>query len=362
MPHLFLAVTAHGYGHLAQSSPVVHVLHGRIPGLRVTLQGDIDPGFARRRLPPGFDHIQEAADVGLLMDGPLTTRWDESLDAYLDFDAGYGQRMERQMEILQELGPDLVLADVPWLPLDAARRLGILSVGLCSLTWYDILREGPLAERAPPALLDRMRAVYAAADLFIRPAPSMPMDWLPNGVDVGPIARRADDLGPRRQAELKSRLGIPADRPLALMQFGGFSGFDPLRDWPEQDQVHWLVQDLGGTRRRDASALTDLGLDLLQVLGAVDLMLVKPGYGTFTEAACNGVPLLYVSRRDWPEEPTLTGWIGQQVPALEVSLGDLESGRLADPIAELLAAGCPKPVDPSGIEAAADLIEPLLAG
>ena len=362
MPHLFLAVTAHGYGHLAQCAPVVHALHRRIPGLRVTLQWDNDPGFARRRLPPGFDHIQEAADVGLLMDGPLTTRWEESLDVYLDFDAGYEPRLERQTGILRDLAPDLVLADVPWLPLDAARRLGIPSVGLCSLTWYDILLEGPLATRAPPALVDRMRAVYAAADLFIRPVPSMPMGWLPNGVDVGPIARCAADSGPRRKWEIMDRLGIPVDRPLALMQFGGFSGFDPLRQWPEQDRVHWLVQDLEGTRRRDASALTDLGLDLLQVLGVVDLILAKPGYGTFTEAACNGVPLLYVSRTDWPEELTLTSWIVQQVPALQVSLDELVSGSLADPIANLLALGRATPVDPSGIEAAADLIEPMLAG
>jgi len=362
MPHLFLAVTAHGYGHLAQSSPVVHALCRRIPGLRVTLQGDIDPGFARRRLPGGFDHIQESADLGLLMDGPLTTRWEESLDAYLAFDAGYEQRLERQMEMLRERAPDLVLADVPWLPLDAARRLGIPAVGLCSLTWCDILRESPVGQRAPPALLGRMRAVYSAADLFIRPTPSMPMDWLPNGVDVGPIARRAADLGPRRAQGLRARLGIPADRPLAMMQFGGFSGFDPLKDWPEQDQVHWLVQDLNGTRRRDASALTDLGLDLLQVLGALDLMLVKPGYGTFAEAACNGVPVLYVRRSDWPEEPELIHWIARQVPALEVSLDDLVSARLADPIATLLAAGRPAAADPSGNEAAADLIEPLLAG
>lgn len=361
MPHLFLAVTAHGYGHLAQSSPVVDALCERIPGLRVTLQGDIDPEFARRRLPPGFTHIQEPADIGLLMDGPLTTRWEDSLDAYQSFEAGYDARLERQVDILAAQAPDLVLADVPWLPLDAARRLGIAAVGLCSLSWYDILRESPVGHRASPELMERMRMVYGAADLFIRPAPSMPMDWLPNGVDIGPIARRHTDPGPHVGAQLRERLGIPADKPLAMMQFGGFRGFDPLHAWPEQDQVHWLVQDLDGSRRRrDASGLMNRGLDMVQWLGAFDLMLAKPGYGTFTEAACNGVPVLYVSRGDWPEESALSGWIHKQVPAREISLADLVAGRLAGPISELLAMGRPAPVAATGIDEAADLIEPLL--
>jgi hypothetical protein len=358
MPHLLLAVTAHGYGHLAQCAPVVEALLRRIPGISVTLQGDIDPAFARRRLPAGFTQIRKAADVGLLMDGPLATRWAESLEAYGAFEAEYERRLERQMGLLRDLAPDLVLADVPWLPLDAARRLGIPAVGLCSLTWYDILQESPLRAQVPAGLLERMASVYGAADLFIRPAPAMPMGWLPNGVDVGPIASQRPDRG----AEIRARLGLPPDRPLALLQFGGFEGFDPLLDWPEQGQVHWLVQDLVGGRRGDASAFVDVRCTLLDLLGSFDLMLIKPGYGSIAEAACNGVPVLYVSRGDWPEEPILTEWIRQQVPALEIPLPDLVDGRLAGPIAELLAGGRARPVEPTGTEAAADLLEPFLRG
>ena len=360
MPHLLLAVTAHGFGHLAQSAPVIHELRRRIPDLQVTLQSDVDAGFARRRLPPGFAHLPEATDVGLLMDGPLVTRWRESLDAYIAFDADYERRLAVEMDTLRRLSPDLVLADIPWLPLDAARQVGIPGVGLCSLSWFDILGESPVAGEIPAALAGRMRAVYAGADRFIRPAPSMPMSWLPNAVDVGPIARVQPGAGPEARAALKWRLGIPAERPLALMQFGGFSGFDPLRDWPEQDQVHWLVQDVGDVHRRDASGLTQLGLDMLEVFGLVDLMLVKPGYGTFSEAACNGIPVLYVPRGDWPEEPALLEWLPKQVPARRIEPEQLREGDLWGSIAELLAAGRPDAVPPSGIEAAADLIASLL--
>ncbi len=356
MPHLLLAVSAHGYGHLAQSAPVIEALARRIPGLQVTLQGEIDPEFARHRLPAGFTHLQEATDPVLLMDGPLITRWAASLAEYRRFEAEYDRHLERQMHRLRRLAPDLVLSDIPWLPLDAARRLGIPAIGLCSLSWYDVLRESPIRARVPAALLERMQRIYSAADLFIRPAPAMSMDWLPNACDVGPIAH----CRPDQSATLRKRLGVAADRPLALMQFGGFAGFDPMTEWPEQDQVHWVVRDLGGRTRGDASALSDYGLDLLDLLGSFDLILTKPGYGSYTEAACNGVPVIHVQRPDWPETPALNRWIRRQVPTREISLADLKAGRLAAPIAELLAAGRPPPVAPSGIAASVELLEPLL--
>lgn len=356
MPHLFLAVTAHGYGHLAQAAPVVAALARRVAGLRVTLQGDIDPDFARSRLPWGFTHIREATDVGLLMDGPLRTRWLESIAHYADFEAAYDRRLAREIGVLRRAAPDLVLADVPWLPLDAARRLGIPAVGLCSLNWYDILLSSPVAEQVPVGVTERMQRVYAEADLFIRPAPSMPMDWLPNAVDVGPIAERYPD---RREA-LRTRCGAPPGRPFALMQFGGFQGFEPLEAWPEQDQVHWLVQDLRRGARRDATSLSALGLRVPEVLAACDLMLCKPGYGSYSEAAVNGIPVLYVRRGDWPEEAALVPWLEERVPTREVTTGDLLAGRLSEAIAELCAARRHPAVQASGIDEVADLLEPWL--
>ena len=356
MPHLLLAVTAHGYGHLAQSSPVVEALTRRLPGLRVTLLSDVDPAFAGQRLPPGFHHLRQRSDPGLRMRGPMLTDWDGSLTDYLRFDAEYGERLRRQIDLLRRLAPDLVLADVPWLPLDAARRLGIPAVGLCSLTWYDILRECPLGDRVPEPVLARMREVYAAADLFIRPAPTMPMTWVPNAVDVGPIARQR----PNRADELRRRLGVAPGRALVLVQFGGFDGFDPLRNWPEQGRVHFLLPGPGGHDRRDASSLAEHGLGMLDCLGSADLWITKPGYGTYAEAACNGIPVLYCPRGDWPEEPYLNRWLADHVPLAEVPLGDLLAGRIGACLEPLLSAPRPRPVAPTGIEGSVEHLVKLL--
>lgn len=356
MPHLLLAVTAHGYGHLSQVAPIVAALARRVPDLRLTLQSDIDAELARMRLPFGFTHLREATDVGLMMDGPLRSRWSDSLARYEDFEARYAQRLEREMRLLGRLEPDLVLADVPWLPLDAASRLGIPAVGLCSLNWYDILRLSPVAARVPAAVLERMRLAYGGADLFIRPAPSMPMQWLPNARDVGPIAQHYPDRG----AELRARCGLPADRPLGLMQFGGFAGFEPMRDWPVQQRLHWLVQDLPAGPRPDATSLTDLGLKVPDVMGSCDLMVCKPGYGSYAEAAVNRLRVLYVTRGDWPEEWALIPWLAERVPTREIDRADLIAGRVDAAIDALLARERAPAVAATGIDEVVALLEPWL--
>jgi hypothetical protein len=95
-------------------------------------------------------------------------------------------------------------------------------------------------------------------------------------------------------------------------------------------------------------------------LGACDATIAKPGYGTFAEAACNGIPVLYVSRSDWPEEPPLTHWLADRAPLRQIGLPDLIAGRVDEPLAKLIAAPRPAPTAPTGIAEAADLIQAML--
>jgi hypothetical protein len=356
MTHLFLAVTAHGYGHLAQAAPVVQALTARIPDLRVTLQGHIDAAFARVRLPEGYRHLTEAADPGLLMDGPLTTCWEESLQAYEAFEAAYDNHLAWQRAILQQDPPELVLADVPWLPLDAARSLGIPAVALCSLNWYDILADSPVADRLSPAVSDRLQSVYAAADLFIRPAPSMPMGWLANAREVGPIAERAAN----QATSIRERLGLRPDKRLVLMHFGGVGGFDPLAGLPAIAGVHWLVTRDEGGGRTDVTPTSRLGISVIEALAAADAVLTKAGYGAFAEAACHGVPVLCVRRGDWPEEPWLTAWLGDRIPLREIASSDLRAEPIAEALQDLFSRGRATPVEPTGATESAELLRAFL--
>lgn len=353
MAHLFVAVTAHGYGHLAQVAPVLHELRRRLPKLALTLQGSVAPTFVASRLPGGFAHIPTPADVPLPMDGPLTTRWRDGLADYLAFDAEYPAHCARQRQLFEQTRPDLVLADIPWLPLDVARTMGIPAAGLCSLSWYDILSESPVGDAIPEGLARRMRDAYAGADLFLRPAPSMPMSWLPNGRDIGPIAA-PETRDPARLRALSQR---PAHERLVLMQFGGIG---PIRlgGGPTlMDGVHLLSPDAGAEACRDDLRVIGAdGTTVLEALASCDALITKPGYGTFAEAACSGIPVLAVERPDWPESRWLVDWLADHVPVREVSAAEFAAGAIRAPLAELLATGPAAPVAPTGVSEAADLL------
>jgi UDP:flavonoid glycosyltransferase YjiC (YdhE family) len=355
MTHLYIAVTAHGYGHLAQVAPIANALRERLPDLRITLQGTVSEDYVRARLQGAFRHVPVAADVALPMDGPLHARWDEGLAIYSAFDRDHEQQLTRQQALLAEDPPDLLLADIPWIPLEAARCMGIACVGVCSLSWYDILAESPVGPRMPPSLVEHMRSAYAGADLFIRPAPTMPMSWLPNGADIGPIAvrRRRDPAG------VRAHYGLPDDRRLVLMQFGGAGRLHLGRSQPLPASVHLLTPDPAAADGRDDITVIS-GADVLDVLASCDAMITKPGYGTFAEAACNGIPVLYVPRGDWPEEPHLVEWLEQRVPTRAVTKDALAEGRIAEPLSELLAAGVAEPVSPTGTAQAVELLHDLL--
>jgi hypothetical protein len=145
-----------------------------------------------------------------------------------------------------------------------------------------------------------------------------------------------------------------------LVQFGGFPGLDALADGHLSRALDWVAPELPGGHRADASSLAAHGLRVSDALGACDALIAKPGYGTFAEAACNGVPVLFVSRSDWPEEPPLVRWLAQRVPLREIGLADLLAGRVEGPLAQLLQAERPHPIAPTGIAEAADLIRAML--
>jgi hypothetical protein len=360
--HLFIAATAHGYGHVAQISAIAHGLLARDPKLRITLAATVDQGFLRERMPASVPVLRRALDVALPMDGPLRVRWEEGLAVYSDFDAEHERHLAEQRALLAGLKPDLVLADVPWLPLAAARSLGIPAVGLCSLNWLDILRESPVGDRLPPALVEHMHDAYAGAELFLRPAPSMPMAWLPNGRDIGPIAR----VRPRDGAGLRRRLGLAADTRLVLAQFGGAGSLVPPMDTPLPPNTRLLTPIARLAERNDALLVgPDAGPDapsIAEVLPSCDALITKPGYGTFAEAACHGVPVLSVPRGDWPEEPPLAQWLAQQVPFRSLPLTEFSAGRIAGPLEALLAEGPAEPVPASGVAEAVELLWPWLGG
>ncbi len=356
-PHLYVALSGHGFGHLAQVAPVLNEWRRRWPAARLTVQSVLPDAVLRSRIAGEFAVMVGAADFGMLMVDALNVKVAESLAAYRAFHAEWEARLAWQERVLCAAAPDGVLADVPYLTLAAAARLAIPALALCSLNWADILAgygqdQPDLSELRAPML-----AAYNSAIAFLQPAPSMPMPDLQNARPIGPIAA----LGQDRRLEINCRLGLRQNETLVLMGLGGVALRPPLETWPELPGVRWLTPPDWRSTRSDMPGWTTLpDYSMLDLIRSCDVLLTKPGYGAFTEAACNGTRVLYVERDDWPEEPWLSDWLLEHGNGVKIERRQLATGDLVEPLQTLLAQPAQPPVAPNGVIETADWLERLL--
>lgn len=355
--HLYIALSGHGFGHLAQVAPVLNEFQRRWPTAQLTVQSALPEAVLRQRIAGRFEWVAGAADFGMVMVDALKAKIPESLAAYRAFHAEWDTRLAWQEELLRAARPDAVFADIPYLTLAAAARLNIPTLALCSLNWADIL--AGYGSNAPDlaALRAPMLSAYNSAIAFLQPAPSMPMPDLTNAKPIGPIAA----VGRNRRSEMARRLDLRAGETLVLVGLGGVDMRPPLENWPELPGVRWLIPPDWDAARADWVSWAVLDdFSMLDLIRSCDVLFTKPGYGAFAEAVCNGRRVLYVERDDWPEEPWLSRWLGEQGNGVKIERWRLATGEFAEPLGALLEQPVKPPLSPSGIAEAADWLERLL--
>lgn len=356
MPHLLVALTAHGYGHLAQTAPVLNALRRHLPDLRLTLYTALPAELLARRIEGPFHHLARAADVGMCMKDAMEVDVPASAQAYAVFHRDWDRTLADETRLLAEHAPDAVLANAPYRILAAAARRAIPAVALCSLNWADLYAHFCGGEPGAAEIVAQIREAYAGARAFLRPAPSMPMADLANRIAIGPIARRGGD---RRQAILQ-RFALPPGTRLVLVSLGGIESRIDVAGWPCLPELRWIVPAAWQARRADVLSVESLDMDFVDALRAADALITKPGYGSFVEAACNGVPVLYAPRHDWPEQRYLEEWLRGQATCGRIRRDQLESGDFAGELTALLAAPRRAPIEPGGIAGAVEYLAALL--
>lgn len=346
MPHLVVSISGHGFGHVAQTAPILNLLHERMSQLHLTVRSAVPLAQLHSRIHVPFTHLTSEGDIGMVMSSALDVLVEDSRAAYRTFHADWDTRVAAEARLLRELNADFVFSNVGYLPLAGAQRAGIPNAALCSLNWADIYRH----YFGDDAIAAQIHGCYANADEFLRATPGMPMTSLPNTIPVSPIAA----IGTNRRAELNRRLKLSAVEKLVLVSLGGITSRLPIERWPRLEGVRLLVQDSWQVEHPDAVILETLQMSFGDLLASSDALICKPGYGSFVEAASCGVPVLYVSRADWPEAPALISWLQQNGLCREVSRDALDRGDVAEALREIWNTPRPDPVIPEGAKQVAE--------
>lgn len=360
MSRLLVDITAHGFGHLAQTAPVLNALRTRRPGLDVTVRTGLGEQTLAARLEGAFRLCPSDSEFGVAMDSPMLVDREATLRRYAALHQDYDAHADRLAAWVAQEGFDAVLSNVSYLMVEAAARAGLPVLAMSSLNWHDIFRHYCAGLDGADRIAAQMHAAYARASAFARLVPGLEMA----DFDTVPIEAAIASRGTPRRATLLERFGAGDRARIVLVALGGVEGVEPP-PWSQEAMANHLLfgyASWGG--RGPWRAPQESGLPFVDLVASADLVVTKPGYGIVTEVAAAGVPTLMLARDGWPEEPPFVDWLQAHGRCL-YSDRTLESFSLREvlDLCEWLDAA-PMPPGPAlgGERDVADLMAGLLDG
>jgi len=321
--HLLVDVTGHGYGHFAQTAHVLNALCEMLPNITITLRTALPSKLVKSLLNNPVEHIQRSNDFGMYMTSALDVDKPRSAQAYQALHQHWQTQVVSEAELLKTLAPDLVVSNISYLTLAAAKAIDLPSIAFCSLNWAEIYR-GYFNDRPEAHVIyQQMLAAYNSALVFFQPEPSMDMPGLDNLRNIGALAV----IGKNQRAKLMEQQKLGADCRFVLVSLGGIATKIPVEQWPQFPGIVWVITWQQEVSRPDIVAHTQFDMSFTDLVASCDAIITKPGYGTVVEAVCNQIPMLYVARQDWPEEPYLIDWLAQWGRSQQISYEQLQSGE-----------------------------------
>ena len=336
-------VSGHGYGHWTRLGEVLRAIREIDRSLPLTLVGELPEALVRRAVPGHLPFRRLRCDVGLAQRSALEIDEEATAERCREFDATWEERVAAESDFLRRSGARLVLGDIPPLAFAASARAGIPSLALGNFSWDWIYRHLAVRQPSLAAAAERAARAYASADLLLELPFSGDRAAFPRRERVGLVARRPK-VG---RAEARRALGLGSEVTV-LVSFGGI-GLPGLT--PDLLSRNAGLRFLGPADLEPR--LDRLGLGYPDVVGAVDVVLTKPGYGIVSDAIAARARVVYTDRGDFPEYPILVREMPRYLACTYVSREDLGAGRLADPIDRVLRLPLPETADLGGANRAA---------
>ncbi|MBS1270129.1 MAG: hypothetical protein MAG794_01083 [Gammaproteobacteria bacterium] len=335
---------------MAITAPVLERLHERSVNYRITVSTGIPENVLRSRIHCPFDTVHDDLDFGLRMHRDLSVDIEATLADYAAIHSDWQDNVARRAAWLARLGCDLMLSNISYLNIAAAHRANIPTIAVSPLNWADLYRYYAPATPVRIAVQNQMTQAYNESEVFFTPEPCMPMPNFANVEIIPPVVQTGRD----QQKSIRTLFNLDATMKLLLLALGGHEAELNVDDLPVIDGACWLVDEKWRLRREDVLPLNRTGLMFPDLLASCDLLVCKPGYGAFTEAARLAKPVVYIRRPDWPEETCLIEWLQRQVSCSEAPRQDARG--LESSIRKLFNVNPGRPCSADGVDICAERI------
>lgn len=364
---VFFYISGHGFGHAVRQITIINALNNVAPELRVIVRTTAPAWLFERTVRGTIERLPGETDTGVVQIDSLHPDERETIVRARAFHQRFPDLVAREAALLREQSADLVVADAPPLACAAAADAGVPAVVCANFTWDWIYRD----YHEQPGVAELVADIgerYARASAAWRMPVHGGFETIRGVVDIPLVARRGRADGDKRS--VRARLGLPPDRPLALVSFGGYGlrqlpldRLDCLRDWgivvssPGEEPlslpagVHSVCED----------AMYDSGLGYEDLVGAVDVVITKPGYGILSDCVANGAAMLYTPRGRFAEYEVMVREMPRLLRCRRLESEAFADGRWNEGLGEL--AVLPPPVQPriDGAEVVAAMIAERLS-
>ena len=360
MPRVWCSISGHGFGHGAQTIPILNELGKRLHDLHILLRTKLPPHLFEDQLHPSWEIHPSIQDLGCVQDGPLIIDVEKTWSEHERFHQDWERAVQAEAELIRSHQPDLVVSNISYFGIEAGACSGIPTVGMGSLSWDQVLQFflTQLSDEQKKTI-HHIRRAYGNAQLMIRFAPKVPMAAFHDLVDVGPIA------GPPLPSSgvVRDLLSMDSHEKLVVVAFGGIS----LSSWPIKalEKVRGYRFLIGEPLNIDGgshiSSTTALPVPFRQILAEADLILTKPGYATTIEAVRNATPIVFVRRYNFVDEQVLVDYAGRYGRSVELPIKQFDTGEWLEALETVQRLPLPTESPPElGTSAAAEVLAKFL--
>jgi hypothetical protein len=317
-------ITAHGFGHAVRSLEVIKALRKLAPHAGITIVSAIPSLLVAQNLAEPLQHRRQALDMGMVQHDNLRLDLEASFWALQALHDRHQTLIEEELQFFQQQRITAVVSDVAFLPFTAAVRHGLPNVGLGNFTWDWIYQHYAAKDRRWQGLVDWVRECYQHCELFLELPMHGDCSACPRVVPVPLVARHAG----RNREEVRSILGIASKTRAYLVSFTALDLSAEALHCVEQ--IRGVVLLYGAPlalKLANGYCVDGFDLNYADLVGAVDAVITKPGYGIVADCLAQGTPMIYTDRGDFPEYDILVREMSRQLPVAYLPSTELYAGR-----------------------------------
>jgi hypothetical protein len=320
-------ITSHGYGHGVRSCNIIRAINELYPDLMVHVVSELPAAFLSNQIGSTKNRIRaKSFDIGMVQLDSIRVDVDATLEKAERLCSQRNELVRAEAGFIKESGINLIVADIPGLPLEAAALAGIPRVAVGNFGWDWIYSDFvPRNSRWQP-IVDMYREQYGKADLLLRLPFCEEMNAFSRIEDIPLVARP----GHSQRQVLSALTGCDPAKKWILLSF-------TTLDWSREalmcvesirEYEFFTVLPLQW-KAENIYALSREQITFSDVIASVDAVISKPGFGILSDCVVNNRPLIYADRSDFLEYPMLEASIKKHlkhvhIPATKLYLGDLQ--------------------------------------